>query len=202
MKRIPLKRSTPSLAGFIFGSLVMAPLAVQAHILPGSGQTFVAGLAHPLLGLDHLVAMLGVGLLAAQRGGRALWLLPAVFVGVMTVGGILGSIGISLPMVETAILISLLAFGALILSARSANLRTIATLAGAFALFHGHAHGTEIGSATGLTYVPGMAATTAALLVAGMVFGLAANSASKGLWIRYAGGGIMVCGCAIGIGTL
>lgn len=180
----------------------MMPAAVQAHVVPGSGHSVFAGIAHPLLGFDHLAAIIGAGLLGAQLGSRALWLLPAVFVSIMSLGAALGTVGIGLPMVEPVILLSLFILGALILSARSAGLAGTAALVGALALFHGHAHGTEIGLAGGWAYLPGMVAATAVLCGFGIALGLAARAAARDHWIRFAGGGIVASGVTFLFGLL
>src|SRR5579883_978366 len=132
--------------------LALVPVLASAH--PGHGtHGFASGFSHPLLGLDHILAMVAVGLWAAQLGGRSLWAVPATFVGVMSVGGMLGLLGVPLPMVEAGILASVLILGLFIATAVRLPLAASMLLVGAFALFHGHAHGTEIpATASGLTY--------------------------------------------------
>lgn len=105
---------------------------------------FAGGLAHPLTGLDHLFAMVAIGLWAAQQGGRALWAVPAAFVGAMAAGGLLAWSGITLPNVETAIALSVLVLGLLIATRRRWTVTAGMTLAAGFALFHGYAHGQEM----------------------------------------------------------
>src|SRR5579863_3698485 len=117
--------------------------SAAAHPVPGAAG-LTAGFAHPLSGLDHVLAMVAVGLWAAQLGGRALWLVPASFVGFMTLGGALGMAGVHLPMVEAGILASVLILGILIAAAAQLPLAASVAVTGLFAIFHGHAHGTEI----------------------------------------------------------
>ena len=105
---------------------------------------FAGGLAHPLLGLDHLFAMIAVGLWAVQQGGRALWAVPTAFVVAMGLGGVLAWSGIALPHVETAIALSVLVLGLLIATRRQWAVTAGMALAAVFALFHGYAHGLEM----------------------------------------------------------
>jgi urease accessory protein len=122
---------------------LFAPLTAQAHVLPEAGG-FTVGLTHPVLGFDHLLAMVSVGILSAQMGGRAIWAVPATFVSVMVMGGTLGIAGIGILGVEFGIAVSVLALG--IALAAEKKLPPIAAMlfVGFFAIFHGHAHGTEI----------------------------------------------------------
>jgi urease accessory protein len=132
------------------------------------------GFLHPLGGLDHVLAMVAVGLYAAHLGGRSLWLLPVAFLGTMIVGGLLGYIGVPVPMVEQGIGLSVVALGLAI--AVGLRLPTLAALAlvGLFALVHGHAHGTEGAElASFLSYAAGFVAATALLHAAGIGLGFA-----------------------------
>jgi urease accessory protein len=122
------------------------PALAQAHPQIGNSAGFARGLAHPMSGSDHICAMIAVGLWAAQRGDRALWLVPLVFVLAMTIGGILGMAAISLPFVEPGIAASVLVLGILIAAAVRLPLIASVLLVGLFALFHGHAHGSEMPS--------------------------------------------------------
>jgi len=112
----------------------------------GAGQTtgFMYGFGHPIGGADHMLAMVAVGLWAAQIGGRALWIVPGTFVGVMLIGGILGFTGIPVPFVEEGILVSILILGILIVGAFKLPLAYSSMIVGLFAVFHGHAHGAEM----------------------------------------------------------
>ena len=122
-------------------TLLLAPTAALAHTGHGATASLFAGLAHPVSGPDHLTVMLAVGALAALKGGRALWLWPASFVGVMIAGALLGMAQVQLPLVEPAILASVVVLGLLV--ALAVNLPTWlgALVIGVSALFHGHAHG-------------------------------------------------------------
>jgi urease accessory protein len=144
-----------------------------AHVNPGSGA--VEGFLHPILGTDHLIAMVTVGILSAVIGGRAIWTVPAAFLLAMLGGGILGLIGVPLPFVEIGISVSVLILGILILT-RAALPEWIAMLTvGAFGVFHGHAHGAELPQITDLTiiiaYVVGFLVATAGLHVIGALLG-------------------------------
>jgi urease accessory protein len=179
----PSLKSTALLALF-----ALAPALAQAHPGHGAANSFASGLNHPLQGLDHLLAMVAVGLWAAQLGGRSLWAVPATFVGVMSLGGMLGMMGIPLPMVETGILVSVLVLGMLITAAARLPLA-------ASALFHGHAHGTEIPAAAGgLGYGAGFILATAALHGCGIGLGLLAQKRFTAPAIRFAGAAIVVGG--------
>jgi urease accessory protein len=119
--------------------------AGTAYAHPGHSPTgFAGGLAHPLLGLDHLLAMIAIGLWAAQQGGRALWAVPATFVGAMALGGGLAWAGLSLPHVETGIAVSVLVLGLLIATRRQWSVTAGIAFAAGFAIFHGYAHGLEM----------------------------------------------------------
>jgi urease accessory protein len=145
-----------------------------AHTGVSAATGLAQGFLHPLSGLDHVLAMVAVGLYAAQLGGRRLWLLPSAFVVTMVVGGLVGYLGVALPMVEPGIGLSVVAMGALIaLGVRLPNLIAMALVA-AFALAHGHAHGSEGAELVSfLTYAAGFVAATALLHGAGITAGLA-----------------------------
>jgi urease accessory protein len=183
-------RLLPLLAVFLL------PALAQAHPgVPGHTHGFVNGLAHPLTGLDHICAMVAVGLWAAQRGGRALWLVPAVFVSVMILGGALGLAAVPVPFVEPGIAASVLVLGVLIAAAVRLPLPASALLVGLFALFHGYAHGAEMpGSASGLAYGLGFVAATASLHLLGIGLGLLAQRFGSARLVRYAGAAIAACG--------
>ena len=154
--------------------LLMIPTVARAHELHGSGG-FLSGLSHPVLGLDHLLAMISVGVLSAQIGGRAIWSVPLTFVSVMLVGGVWGIAQIPLPFVERGIAVSLIALGAAVAAER--NLPTVYAMyfVGLFAIFHGHAHGTEMPSlARPVLYALGFVLGTAGIHIAGVLFGVVA----------------------------
>jgi urease accessory protein len=178
--------------------LTLTPALAQAHPIPGEVHNLVGGFSHPLLGLDHILAMVAVGLWAAQLGGRAMYLVPAAFVSLMTVGGAMGMAGIRLPMVETGILVSILVLGLLI--AAAVRLPALAGMAvvGLFALFHGHSHGTELpAAATGVTYAIGFILATALLHACGIGLGLLAQKKLPAPAIRFVGAAIVVAGICL-----
>jgi len=187
----------------LLAAAALLPALAQAHPGHGLATSFAAGMNHPLHGLDHILVMLAVGLWAAQIGGRALWIVPATFVSLMTVGGALGMAGLPLPMVETGILISVVAMGVLIATAARLPLAVSMALVGVFAIFHGHAHGTEIPvAASGLNYVLGFIAATAFLHACGIGLGLLAQKRFTPPAIRFAGAMIAVCGVALWLGVV
>src|SRR3990172_12300295 len=112
-----------------------------AHTFGAEGASFYQGFIHPLSGLDHLLAMLAVGMWAAQAGGRARWLIPAAFVAMLALGGGMAMLGWTLPQVELGIAASVAVLGLLIAGAAKTPLWLGVSIAGLFALFHGHAHG-------------------------------------------------------------
>jgi urease accessory protein len=194
MKRLP-RLAILAATAFVFPALVHAHPGHEGHELTWD---FGAGFAHPVSGLDHLLAMVAVGLWAAQLGGCARWLVPAAFVGVMALGGALGGAGVTVPGLEQAIAASVLVLGLLI--AASVRLPVVAgmALAGGFAVFHGVAHGAEMPSAAGgLGYGAGFVAATALLHAAGVGFGLLAGKVLARL-LRFAGWGV----AAAGVGML
>ena len=124
-------------------ALVMAP-AAQAHVAAGGAGSVMAGLLHPVTGLDHVVAMVAVGLWGAVLGMPAVWLLPVAFPMVMAFGGLAGMVGLPLPGVETGSALSALVLGVMVMLQQRLPLLVAAGLVGLFALFHGYAHGLEL----------------------------------------------------------
>jgi urease accessory protein len=172
--------------------------AGTAFAHPGHAPTgFAGGLAHPFLGLDHLLAMIAIGLWAAQQGGRALWAVPASFVGSMVLGGALAWAGWALPYIETTIAMSVLVLGLLIATRRHASVAAGVAIAAVFALFHGYAHGLEIPQgASAALYVLGFVLATACLHGVGIAGSLIGRPA-----IRLAGIGIAATGVALVLGV-
>ena len=154
-------------------AIALAPTLAFAHTGVGSVAGFAAGFVHPLGGIDHLVVMIAVGIYAAQLGGRALWAVPASFVALMAVGGALGAAGIGLPFVEIMIALSIVALGIVIAFRIDMPIVAAAALVGAFAIFHGHAHGAEMPeTASGLGYGIGFVVATTMLHAVGIGLGL------------------------------
>lgn len=155
--------------------LALSPSLAFAH--PGHGEAvgFAHGFMHPIGGLDHVLAMVAVGIFAANLGGRALWAVPATFVALMAVGGVLGMSGVEVPFVEIGIAASVIVLGAVVaLRATNWPLGAAMAMVGAFAVFHGFAHGAEMpADASGLAYAAGFMAATAALHAVGVGAGLA-----------------------------
>lgn len=174
-----------------------------AHLNPAEHGSFAAGLSHPMLGADHVLAMIAVGIWAFQMGSRALAGVPLAFVGCMTLGFVLALSGAALPFVEPAILASVVALGLLVACAVKLPATVGAVVVGAFALFHGYAHGGEIGGATALAYGAGFVAATALLHVAGLGAGLLAEklfserAALASAALRGAGGVTAVAGLGL-----
>jgi urease accessory protein len=146
----------------------------QAHILTDETGGFWQGISHPIGGLDHILAMVAVGLWSAQIGGRAIWLVPITFISTMILGGLLAMTDISLPFIETGIVASDFIMGALILVSARFSLPVSAAIVGFFAIFHGYAHGTEMpATASGLSYSIGFALATCCLHLLGIAIGVA-----------------------------
>jgi urease accessory protein len=179
----------------LFFFFLLVPTLAQAHPQIGYSTGFVRGMAHPLTGLDHICAMIAVGLWAVQRGGRALWFVPLTFVSVMILGGIVGMAKIPIPWVEPGIAASVLILGLLIAAAVRLPLWASMVLVGLFAFFHGHAHGWEMPvAASGMLFGLGFIVSTIALHACGIGLGLAAKRTGSVNFIRYAGGAIAACG--------
>jgi urease accessory protein len=156
--------------------LVTAMLALAspawAHVGQGLSFSIGGGFAHPFLGLDHLAAMVAVGLWAALAGGNRLWVWPTAFVSAMLVGGFMGHAGAELPQVEPAIAVSVIALGLLVATGLKAPVLVGAVLIAAFAIFHGHAHGAEAPADGWAAYAVGFVVATALLHIVGIGVGL------------------------------
>jgi urease accessory protein len=171
-----------------------------AHTGAEHALSFASGFQHPLTGLDHMLAMVAVGLWAGLNGGRALWAWPVAFVGVMVLGGALGIAGIALPLVESGILASVVVLGLLVLMAVRLPVAIGAALVAAFALLHGHAHGAELpGDAAAATYAAGFAIATTVLHAIGLGVAHLAGSASGLLLVRGAGALVAAAGVALAV---
>ncbi|WP_119390830.1 HupE/UreJ family protein [Taklimakanibacter lacteus] len=186
--------------------LAMSAAAAEAHTGVGSTMGFGHGFGHPFSGFDHVLAMVAVGLFAANPGGRAMWLVPASFVVMMAVGGTLGIAGFTMPFVEIGIALSVIVLGAAVALNWNLPVTAAMTLAGFFAIFHGHAHGAEMPvDASGLAYGAGFILATALLHIIGIGASLGASVAARNYSrrITQAGGSAMaLAGVAILAGWL
>jgi urease accessory protein len=178
-------------------ALLLLPTASFAH--PGhEASTFLDGFAHPLGGIDHLLAMIAVGILASRFDRSARWTLPLAFMGAMSIGAITASVGVALTSVELMIALSLVVFGAAIAIVRRLPTVLTATAVSLFALFHGYAHGAEMGGSSLLVFGGGFILSTALLHGAGLWVTLRARDLGQRAHLA-----IRVAGCAIaGVGAL
>ncbi|WP_094554179.1 HupE/UreJ family protein [Synechococcus sp. 1G10] len=152
--------------------LALSPLAALAHMEHGHSGGFVAGFLHPITGPDHVVAMVAVGLWGAVLGPPAVWVLPVAFPLVMAFGGLLGLLGIPIPGVEIAIAASGLVLGLMVLFEVRAPLWLAALIVAAFAVFHGHAHGSELpAGSNALLYSLAFVMATGLLHLTGILLG-------------------------------
>lgn len=176
--------------------------AALAHTGVGTTAGFTAGFSHPIGGLDHILAMVGVGLFVWMLKGRALWLVPAAFVAMMAVGGILGVFQVPVPMVELGIALSIVVIGGLVALGKSIPVAAAMAIVGVFAIFHGHAHGTEMPETmSGLSYGLGFMAATALLHAAGIGAGFAIGKIgeARGFQMARVGGAAMA---AVGVAII
>jgi urease accessory protein len=163
----------PALSRSLALAAALIPTAALAHSGHGDAYGLVHGFAHPLGGLDHILAMVTVGLFAWQLGGRALWLVPATFVAAMAMGAGISAAGVPMPFVETGIAMSVIVLGAIVALGIREPVAIAAGIAGLFAIFHGHAHGAEMPhDASGLSYAAGFLLATALLHAAGIATGV------------------------------
>ena len=176
----------------------LATTPALAHVDPVAHGSFASGITHPLMGADHVLAMVGVGLLAVVLGGRSLVALPAAFVGAMAGGYALALGGLSVPMVEPMILASILVIGALVALAVRMPVPAAAGLVALFGLAHGAAHGGDLGQAGAVGFGLGFLLSTAALHLAGIGAGLALGRVLTAT--RVAGGLLALGGAALALG--
>src|SRR5574340_22733 len=170
------------------------------HAGIGESGGFMLGLIHPAGGLDHVCAMLAVGLWAAQMGGRSVWAVPLTFVSVMALGGALPMSGIGLPFAEQGIVLSVLMPGVLIAASVRLPLWLSTGIVGLFALCHGHAHGAEMPAlSSGMAYALGFMLATAVLHIIGIAFGLGMKNLARERVVHFAGAGVALCGVYLAV---
>jgi urease accessory protein len=187
----------------VIAVLLAGAAPAYAHVGVGSTASFAVGIAHPLSGLDHMTVMIAVGLWAALKGGRALWIWPAAFVGVMLVGGALGMAHVPVPIVEPGILASVVVLGLLIALGVNWPIWLGASVIALFALLHGHAHGSEVAeTVSGAEYMAGFALATAGLHVIGIAFALGLKRAHLRGIVRAAGAACVLIGVALWSGVI
>lgn len=173
----------------------LIPAAARAHPQSGAAGGFLSGFSHPISGWDHILAMISVGLWGAQLGAPAMWLLPVTFPMVMALGGMMGLLGIPLPGVEFGIAASAIVLGAMVLAEARPRLWVAALIVGVFAIFHGHAHGTELPPGQdGLLYSAGFVIATGCLHGVGIAIGLIHKWKGGRIAIRAAGGFVLLAG--------
>ena len=188
-----------SLKSLAVVALLTTSTAAFAHNEAGVAGGLLSGFLHPLLGWDHIVAMVEVGLWGAFLGAPAIWILPIVFPLVMVVRGVLGIIGVPMPFVETGIALSAVVLGLLVAAACRPPIWFAGIVVGAFAIFHGHAHGTELPSASNpIAYAVGFVVATGLLHLSGIALGLLTRWPS-GQWVVRAGGLVIA---AVGVAFL
>ena len=191
-----LHRTTAAILAVAAFYLVSAT-PLLAHSGEGYGGGFVAGFTHPILGWDHVAAMVAVGLWGAFLGAPAIWILPVVFPLVMAFGAVAGILGIPIPAIETGIALSAVVLGAMILFAARPPIWVCAVIVGAFAIFHGYAHGTELpATVDAFAYAVGFVISTGLLHLIGIAFGLLVRWPAGQMAVRGAGGLIAFSGIA------
>jgi urease accessory protein len=195
----PLKggeeRRNPFLFAILVTLMVLLPSSLLAHVERGQATGFITGLQHPWSGLDHVLAMIAVGIWGAQLGNPSLWLLPVTFPMVMSLGALVGLLGIPLPGIEIGIALSAILLGAMVLGEVRPRLVVAAALVGFFAVFHGHAHGTELPPGqSGLLYSMGFVMATGILHGLGIAIGLIHRWPTGQLALRGAGAFIALMG--------
>ncbi len=176
-------------------ALLMLSQAASAHEASGVAGGFESGFMHPILGWDHVAAMVAVGLWGAVLGQPAIWVLPVTSPLVMAIGGALGVAGVPVPGVEIGIALSALILGVMVVSAARPPLWLAAVVVAGFAIFHGHAHGTELPHAVSpLAYSIGFVLSTGMLHLCGIAFGLLTRWRSGTLLVRAGGAVIALAG--------
>lgn len=181
----------------VTAAFCLLPAAALAHTGEGLAGGFAGGFLHPLLGPDHVAAMLAVGLWGAFLGPPAIWLLPIIFPLVMACGGVLGILGMPLPGVEIGIALSAAVLGLMVALAARPPLWVAGLLVGIFAIFHGYAHGAELPEgADAVAFFAGFVIATGLLHLCGIAFGLLAETPRGRVAVRCAGGAIALAGIA------
>jgi urease accessory protein len=186
----------------LVAALALVPTAAMAHPgLTGHSHDLTQGFAHPFSGLDHVLAMVAVGLLAVQLSGRALWQVPPAFVVTMAAAGALGMAGVGIPYVETGIALSILVLGAVVALRVGMPVVIAMAMVAVFAVFHGYAHGAEMaageGAASSLLYGVGFIAATLLLHGVGIAAGLLIARMPQGLRVAQIAGGAMALAGAV-----
>lgn len=183
-------------------ALMVAAAPAFAHTGAGTAFSFQSGFLHPLGGLDHLLAMFAVGLLAAQLGNRAIWLVPGAFVVMMIAGALIGFTGIEIPGAELGIVVSIIAIALPVALALGMPAALAMAYVGFFALFHGYAHGAELPAGAGaVPYIAGFAAATALIHAAGIAAGVSCGRlpSMRGNALRLAGSVVVVLGIGLAV---
>jgi len=191
----------PALLRALLGVVVAAPATVLAHPGLGGAHDTLHGFLHPIGGLDHVLAMVAVGFVAARLGGRALWAIPGAFLVAMALGGAIGMAGLAMPSPELFIALSVVTLGMVIASGIRLSVAVLAAAVAVFAVFHGFVHGLESdGVRSGIAYGVGFVCGTALLHVTGIALGRMVES-ERAAWTQYvarAGGcGIAIAGVAM-----
>jgi urease accessory protein len=189
------KEAVARLATTLCLTVLLYAQAAQAHVNKGEAAGFLSGLKHPISGLDHVVAMIAVGLWGAQLGAPAIWVLPVAFPMVMACGGMLGLLGVPLPGIEIGIAASAILLGAAVMTELRPPIALAAVLVGFFAIFHGYAHGSELPAGqSGLLYSIGFVMATGCLHGVGISIGLVHRWSWGQRALRVAGAAIALAG--------
>ena len=180
---------------------VLAPTLASAHVGIGSAHGFAHGFSHPIGGIDHILAMVAVGIFSANLGSRALWAVPLSFMAFMLIGGTLGILGFPLPFVEIGIALSIVVLGVAVAVKWDWPVTLAMAMVGLFAIFHGHAHGTEMPlDASGAAYALGFVTATGLLHLVGIAIGLGIGKAGRAHSPRIAqAGGVAVAVAGLGV---
>ncbi|MDH2916474.1 MAG: HupE/UreJ family protein [Gallionella sp.] len=193
-----MKQSLKRFAFLFAACAILFPSLAFAHVGVGEHQGFLLGLSHPFSGFDHLVAMIAIGLWAAQLGGSARWAVPLSFVSVMACSGLWSMYAFPLPFAESGITLSLLTLGLLIAATVRLPMITSILIAAIFAIFHGSTHGAELPpNIYALTYASGFVTATALLHLSGIGIASLLNNYDRPQWLRFTGVAVVLCGFAL-----